>query len=349
MELFHNFDIIKKQYSVPNTVLFFGNGNKQFNDSIAAHFKCVKSSTVPERFSDGEIKIPQIDENCRQMNSVIVQSCSYNAKYSVNDLLMEVFILIDTVKRANAKTITVVLPIYPYQRQDRKSYSRSPISASMIATMLEGLGIDRLICFELHASQIQGFFHKVPVDNLTMNNYFKACISNIALQNNMRTDDFIIVSPDEGGVKRASKLAKQIECSMALLHKERINSNEVNNMVLMGSVRGKCCIIVDDMIDTAGTVMEACKVLRMNGADTICVIACHGILSGPAFDRINECDECDAVYVSNTVDVLSRLKYYDETGSTNYKSNKVKVFDVSDLCAAAIYKGICGESVSEIL
>jgi len=343
------FNSIEKKYLAQETVFFFWNGNKYFNETLAKHFNCTISEANPERFSDGEIKIPQITENCRQKNCVIVQSCNYHPRYSINDLLMEVFILIDTVKRANAKTITVVLPIYPYQRQDRKSHSRSPISASMIATMLEGLGITRLICFELHACQIQGFFHKVPVDNLTMNNYFKNCIEDIASNLNMRTEDFTIVSPDEGGVKRASKLAKLMKCPMALLHKERSNPNEIGEMVLMGDVRGKCCIIVDDMIDTAGTAMKACKVLRENGADNISVLACHGILSGHAFGRIRDCEECDNVYVSNTVDVLSRLEYYDEDGELQSKNEKIKIFDVSDLCAAAIYKSICGESVSEIL
>ena len=343
------FNSIEKKYLTNDTVFFFGNGNKYFNESISKHFNCAISESIPERFSDGEIKIPKINENCRQKNCVIVQSCNYHPIYSINDLLMEVFILIDTIKRANAKTITVVLPIYPYQRQDRKSYSRSPISASMIANILEGLGITRLICFELHAGQIQGFFHKVPVDNLTMNNYFKNCIIDIADKLNMKTEDFTIVSPDEGGVKRASKLAKLMKCPMALLHKERSNPNEIGEMVLMGNVRGKCCIIVDDIIDTAGTAMKACEVLRENGADNISVLACHGILSGPAFERIKKCDECDNVYVSNTVDVLSRLEYYNEDGELQSKNEKIKIFDASDLCAAAIYKSICGESVSEIL
>jgi ribose-phosphate pyrophosphokinase len=219
----------------------------------------------------------------------------------------------------------------------------------MVAGMLEGLDINRVICFELHAGQIQGFFHKVPVDNLTIDKYFVDCIMYMASELKIKSTDFVIVSPDEGGVKRASKLSKLIGCPMALLHKERSKPNEVGKMVLMGDVRGRCCIIVDDMIDTAGTAMKACKVLRENGADNISVMACHGVLSGPAFERINECDECNCVFVSNTVDILSRLILQDENGEHFSKANKVKVIDISELCAAAIYKGLKGESVSELI
>jgi ribose-phosphate pyrophosphokinase len=343
------FNKINQKYSVSDTVLFVGNGNKDFSLKVANYFDGCISKSIPERFSDGEIKIPPIEENCRQKHCVIIQCCNYHPVYSINDLLMEVFILIDTVKRSNAKTITVVLPIFPYQRQDRKSYSRSPITASMVAGMLEGLDINRVICFELHAGQIQGFFHKVPVDNLTIDKYLVDCIRSLASELKMKSTDFVIVSPDEGGVKRASKLAELIGCPMALLHKERSKPNEVGKMVLMGDVSGRCCIIVDDMIDTAGTAMKACKVLRENGADNISVMACHGVLSGTAFERINECDECDWVFVSNTVDILSRLILQDENGEHFSKASKVKVIDISELCAAAIYKGLKGESVSELI
>jgi ribose-phosphate pyrophosphokinase len=343
------FNKIKQKYVVKDTILFMGNGNKEFSLKVAEYFDNCVSKTVPERFSDGEIKIPSIEENCRQKNCVIIQCCNYNPIYSVNDLLMEVFILIDTMKRSNAKTITVVLPIFPYQRQDRKSYSRSPITASMISSILEGLGIDRVICFELHASQIQGFFHKVPVDNLTIDTYFIECINSLGINLNLPANEFVIVSPDEGGVKRASKLAKKIGCPMALLHKERNKPNEVGEMVLMGNVSGRCCIIIDDMIDTAGTALKACEVLRRNGADNISIMVCHGILSGDAFNKINECMDCNYLFVSNTVDVLSRLKYEDENCKIQIKTDKIKIIDISELCAAAIFKGLRGESVSELI
>jgi len=333
------FNIIKQKYDVKNTVIFIGNGNRDFGLRVAEYFPKCLSSMIPERFNDGEIKIPAINENCRQKDCVIIQSCSYHPNFSINDLLMEVFIMIDTVKRSNAKTITVVLPIFPYQRQDRKSYSRSPITASMVSTMLENSGINRVICFELHAGQIQGFFNKLPVDNLTINNYFIKCINNISLEKSCDISDFVIVSPDEGGVKRASKLSKLIKSNMALIHKERNKDNEVGEMVLMGNVNGKCCIIIDDMIDTGGTMIKACDVLRKNGADNIAIMVCHGILSKDAINKIRDCNSCDVVYVSNTVDVLSRVSEY----------GKIKIIDITELCAAAIYKGINGESVSELL
>lgn len=343
------FNLIKPNYSVANTILFLGNGNIDFNRRVAKYFPGCLSETIPERFSDGEIKIPAIKENCRQKNCVIIQSCSYHNEYSINDLLMEVFIMIDAVKRANARTITIVLPVFPYQRQDRKSYSRSPITASMLASILENLGVDRVICFELHAGQIQGFFHQVPVDNLTMECYFEECINDYGFELGLPRNEFVIVSPDEGGVKRASNLAKRLGCSMALLHKERTKPNEIGKMVLMGDVCGKCCIIVDDMIDTAGTAMKACGILRKNGADNIAVMVCHGVLSGPAFKRIADCETCDRLFVSNTIDVSSRLEYYNEDGELCSKNDKIKVFDVSELCAAAIYKSLKGESVSGLL
>lgn len=349
MDIELKFNMINKKYEVDDTVLFVGNGNKEFNLRVANCFNGCISETIPDRFSDGEIKIPPIKENCRQKNCVIIQCCNYHPKYSINDLLMEVFILIDSVKRSNAKTITVVLPIFPYQRQDRKSYSRSPITASMIASMLEGLSIDRVICFELHAGQIQGFFHKVPLDNLTIENYFAKCVKTLGEELKINTNDFVIVSPDEGGVKRASKLAKKIGCPMALLHKERSKPNEVSEMVLMGNVSGKCCIIIDDMIDTAGTAMKACKVLRKNGADNISVMACHGILSGSAIEKINKCIECDYVFVSNTIDILSRLYSKNDEGVGILVTEKIKIIDISELCAAAIYKSLMGKSVSELM
>lgn len=342
-------NIIKNKYSVDNTIIFTGNGNLEFSERIAQYFPGCVSDTKPERFSDGEIKIPIIKENCRRKDCVIIQSCGYHNKFSINDLLMEVFVLIDTVKRANANSITVVLPIFPYQRQDRKSYSRNPITASMVAGILEGLGIDRLICFELHACQIQGFFHKVPVDNITMNKYFVECAKHIASNfNDMRINQFVIVSPDEGGVKRASKIAKLLKCPMALLHKERSKPNEIEKMVLMGDVNNCNCIIVDDMIDTAGTAMKACEVLRSNGANYVSIMACHGILSGTAIQKIMDSEACDKVYVSNSNDVMSIIEK-NQSKINNIIAEKIKIFDITELCAAAIYKGLLGESVSELL
>jgi ribose-phosphate pyrophosphokinase len=181
-----------------------------------------------------------------------------------------------------------------------------------------------------------GFFHKVSVDNLTMNNYFVECAKHIASKfENMTIQYFVIVSPDEGGVKRASKLANLLKCQMALLHKKRSNPNEIGKMLLMGNVSGQCCIIVDDMIDTAGTAMKACQVLREIGADNICVIACHGILSGPAIKRIIDCIECDSVYVSNSNDVVSIIEN-NQSKVDNIINEKIKIFDISELCASAI-------------
>lgn len=336
------FNIIKNKFTVSDTVIFTGNGNLDFSKRVASYFPGCLSESIPERFSDGEIRIPYIKENCRRKNCVIIQCCNYHPRYSLNDLIMEVFILIDMVKRSNAKSITVVMPIFPYQRQDRKSYSRSPISSSMIASILENFDIDRVICFELHAGQIQGFFHKVPIDNLTLNVYFKECIKDISKKLKIDTKEFIIVSPDEGGVKRASKLAKLINCPIALLHKERSNVNEIGEMVLMGHVENKYCIIIDDMIDTGGTVIKACSVLKQHKAKHISIMACHGILSGNALQNFENAIYCDDVYISNSIDVESRL-------TSDILKKKINIFDISELCAAVIHKGLQGESVSELL
>lgn len=329
------FNIVPHTYSNNKSIIFLGNGNRNFGLKVATYFPGCLSTCKIEKFSDGEIKIPKIKENIRKKNCILIQSISVSTEGSINDLLMELLILIDACKRGSAKSITVILPIYPYQRQDRKSYSRAPISAKVIANALESQGIDRVICFDLHAEQIQGFFDKVPLDNLYTEPYFIHYINN---HSDICTDNLVIVSPDEGGVKRATRVAEKIGCGIAIMYKERDGANSVGNMVLMGDVKNKHCFIIDDMIDTAGTACKASGILKDNGAESIYMGVCHGVLSGPAIDRINQ-SNFTKIIVTNTVEVEERFG----------PQEKIQILDVSEMCAAAIDRSLTGKSLSELM
>ena len=247
---------------------------------------------------------------------------------------MELFILIDALKRGSANSVTVVMPYYGYERQDRKDYSRAPISARVMATCLESLGVDRIITFDLHAGQIQGFFSSnTPLDNLYLESYFVKYIRKKIIND---IDDLVMVAPDEGGVKRAVRMANKLCVSTATIYKERNAPNEISKMVLMGNVRNKICVIVDDIIDTAGTACKAAEVLRENGALGIYMFVSHGILSGPAIERITN-SNFDKVIISNTLD-----QDFKELG------DKIEVIDISWMCAEAMKRSLFGESLKEL-
>lgn len=329
-----SFNLIKNKYCLTNTLIFLGNGNKDFGKRVASYFFPDSLSTCEiTRFSDGEIKIPQIEENVRKKDCIIIQSTNGSSNYNVNELLMEVYILTDALKRASANSITVVLPVFPYQRQDRKSYSRSPISSKVVAKFLEVQGVSRVITFDLHASQIQGFFDLTPFDNLYSEPYFIEYI-----KTNLDTNNLIIISPDEGGVKRASRVAKKLNCGMALIYKERDSVDNINKMVLMGDITNQNCFIIDDMIDTGGTACKAAKLLKENGADKVYFGACHGILSGNAIENINK-SYFDKVILTNTVEITERFG----------ENHKIEILDVSNMCATAIYNCFKGESISNMI
>jgi ribose-phosphate pyrophosphokinase len=328
-----SYNLIPYNYTVNNMLIFIGNGNRDFGLKVAKYFPGCLSKCIIQKFSDGEIKIPPIEENVRKKDCIIIQTASASTIGTVNDLLMELFILIDALRRASASSITVVLPIFPYQRQDRKSYSRSPISSRMITTFLEAQGISRVIAFDLHASQIQGFFDKVPFDNLYSELYFIEYI-----KQNIDLNNLVIVSPDEGGVKRASRVAKELNCKMALIYKERNSENQIDKMVLMGDVKDMTCFLIDDMIDTGGTACKAANLLKENNAADIYFGACHGVLSGNAITNI-ENSVFKKIVISNTVEIEERFG----------KKDKISVLDVSEMCASAIYKSLKGESISTML
>lgn len=316
--------------------VFSGTANEKLAIKICEYLDKKLSDINISKFSDGEIKLV-INENVRKQDCFIIQPTGPSKESTPNDNYMELFILIDALKRGSANSVTVVMPYYGYERQDRKDYSRAPISARVISTCLESLGIDRLITFDLHAGQIQGFFSSnTPMDNLYLESYFLKYIRKKIINCCESDDNLVMVAPDEGGVKRAVRMANKLCVSTATIYKERNEPNEISKMVLMGNVENKVCVIVDDIIDTAGTACKAAEVLKNHGAHEIYMFASHGILSGPAIERINK-SKFDKVIISNTLD-----QSYKNLGE------KIEVMDISWMCAEAMRRSLFGESLKEL-
>jgi len=299
-----------------------GSANVPLAQAICDHLGCVLAPMVREQFSDGEIRI-EIGDNVRGKDVFVVQpTCS-----PVNYNLMELLLILDALKRASAGRVTAVVPYYGYGRQDRKVTPRAPISAKLVADLLQVAGMSRLITMDLHAGQIQGFFD-VPVDNL-----FAAPV----LLNHLRDldEDKIIVSPDAGGVERARAYAKRLGVGLAIVDKRRDAPNQAKAMNLIGDVKGKTAILLDDMIDTAGTICQAAQVLVDNGASKVIACATHPVLSGPAIDRFEE-SVLDEVVVTNTIPVTGEKA----------RCEKVTVLNVAELLAKAINSVHAETSVS---
>ena len=257
--------------------IFALNSNKPLAKKIADAVGVPLGKTSVDRFSDGEIRI-NIEESIRGDEIFIIQSTSA----PVNDNLMELLIMIDALRRASASTINVVIPYYGYARQDRKARSREPITAKLVADMLEKAGADRVIVLDLHAAQIQGFFD-IPVDHLMG----APLLADYFLKNGLEKDA-VVVSPDHGGVTRARKLAEFLKAPIAIIDKRRPKANVAEIMNIIGSVDGKRCIIIDDMIDTAGTITLASQALMDAGAKEVYACATHPVLSGPAIERLDK-------------------------------------------------------------
>ena len=316
--------------------IFSGTANRDLAEKVCSHLDKKLSDINISKFSDGEIKLV-INENVRKKECYIIQPTGPSENSSPNDNYIELFILIDALKRGSASSVTVVMPYYGYERQDRKDYSRAPISARVMATCLESLGVDRVITFDLHAGQIQGFFSSnTPLDNLYLESYFLKYIRKKIIKNMDNLDDLVMVAPDEGGMKRAVRMANKLCVSTATIYKERNIPNQISRMVLMGDVKGKICIIVDDIIDTSGTACKAAEVLKENGALGIYMFVSHGILSGPAIERITN-SNFDKVIISNTLD-----QTYKELGE------KIEVIDISWMCSEAMKRSVFGESLKEL-
>lgn len=301
-----------------------GTSNPALSDAICAKLNIKPTPVLLDTFSDGESRV-EIQDNVRGDDIYVIQStCS-----PVNDNLMQLVLLLDALKRASAKRVTAVLPYYGYARQDRKVSPRAPISAKVVADILCVAGMNRLITIDVHAGQIQGFFN-VPVDNL-----FAAPV---ALEHLREVEgEVIIVSPDAGGVERARAYAKRMNVGLAIIDKRRDKPNEATAMHVIGDVSGKVAIVVDDMIDTAGTVAAASEVLLEHGATEVYVCATHAVLSGPAMQRL-ETSHFKKIFLSNTIPLEEKMR----------QCPKIKVFPISDLLAKAIYNTHIESSVSEL-
>ena len=272
--------------------IFAGNSHPRLAQEIASQLGLSVSDSVVKQFSDGEISV-SINETVRGCDVFVVQStCS-----PVNDNLMELLIMIDAFKRASAGRITAVIPYFGYARQDRKAKARDPISARLCADLLEAAGADRILTMDLHANQIQGFF-KIPVDNLLGTSLLSPFFAEMVGD---KIDQYVVVSPDLGSVVRARKFTDKLSVPLAIIDKRRQQANVSEVMNIIGDVRGKKVMLVDDMIDTAGTLCNAAKALKeIGGAEEIYACATHGVLSGPAIQRIQD-SPINKVYLLDTI------------------------------------------------
>jgi ribose-phosphate pyrophosphokinase len=268
--------------------IFSGNGNLTLAKEICNDLNLSLGSALVGTFSDGEIQV-QIRENVRGMDVFVIQPTCH----PVNQNLVELLILLDAFKRASAKRITAVLPYYGYARQDKKIMPRVPITAKLVADLITTAGAHRVLTLDLHAEQIQGFF-TIPVDNLYSSPVLLSYLRGLGLR------DLVVVSPDAGGVARARAFAKKLEASLAIIDKRRPLPNETQVMHIIGEVEGRDALILDDMIDTAGTITEAAGAVKRAGARRILAACTHAVLSGPAIDRINQAP-IDTLIATNTI------------------------------------------------
>ena len=308
--------------------VFAGNSNPQLAEGICAHlYKTLGDATVSQ-FSDGECSI-SVHEPVRGKDVFIVQStCSH-----VNDNLMELLIMIDAMRRASAGRITAVIPYFGYARQDRKAKSRDPISAKLVANLITAAGADRVLTMDLHAAQIQGFFD-IPVDNMMGSYIFaKHYIKRFGKGN----DDYLVVSPDVGSVARARAFSVKLGVGMAIVDKRRERANQSEVMNIIGSVEGKKCILLDDIVDTAGSLTGAAAAIKNAGAEEVFACATHGVLSGPAIQRIN--DSC-----INELLLLDTIPYPQD----RERSEKIRYLTTAPIFADAIKKIYEEESISTL-
>ena len=309
-----------------NFKLLSGSANVALSKSIADQLGVPLCQAEVRRFSDGEIFV-EIQESVRGADTFIIQSTCH----PVNDSLMELLIMADSLKRSSAASITAVVPYYGYGRQDRKVQPRVPITAKLVADLLTAAGITRVISMDLHASQIQGFFN-IPFDHL----FAKPVLTNYISQN-YNPEKLIMVSPDAGGVERARAFAKRLDVPLAIIDKRRVKANEVGGMSLIGDVKGRHAIIVDDMIDTAGTLIQATKVLIDYGAEQVSAVCSHGVFSGSAYERIRD-SQLKEVICTDTIPLSPALA----------KLAKVKCLSVAPILAEAMRRVQTRQSVSSL-
>jgi ribose-phosphate pyrophosphokinase len=303
-----------------------GNSNPILAKEISSELKENIIDVTVTRFSDQEVFV-EINENVRGKNIFIIQSTSMPA----NDHLMELLITIDALKRASAQTVTAVIPYFGYARQDRKVGPRTPISAKLVADILTTAGIDRLLTLDLHAGQIQGFFD-IPVDNL-----YAAPVITKDIKINYKDKDIVVISPDVGGVVRARGIAKRIDGDLAIVDKRRDKANESEVMNIIGDINGRDCIIVDDIVDTAGTLCNAAEALIKAGAKSVSAYITHGVLSGPAVERIKK-SKLDELVIT---DSIAPTKLILDAGN-------IRILHLAPLIAEAIRRISSDSSVSSL-
>lgn len=305
--------------------VFGGRAHSRLTQSICDYLGLIPGKVTALNFSDGEI-FCQLEENVRGADVFVVQpTCT-----PVNENLMELLILLDTLKRSSATRVTAVIPYYGYARQDKKDKPRVPISAKMVADLISTAGADRILTMDLHASQIQGFFD-VPVDHL-----FAAPVVLEAIRD-LNLPDLTIVSPDAGGVERARAIAKRLDADLAIVDKRRIAPNTAEVMNLIGDVEGRTAFVIDDIIDTAGTLTKTARALAELGARRILAAGVHGVLSGPALDRVNA-SPIEAIYVTNTTPLGEKME----------QCSKLRALNVAPLLGEAIKRINDHSSVSSL-
>jgi ribose-phosphate pyrophosphokinase len=309
-----------------DTVVFTGNANPALAQEIASHLGLELGKAAVGRFSDGETTV-EIQQNVRGREVFVVQStCA-----PTNDNLMELLVMVDALKRASAQRITAVIPYFGYARQDRRPRStRVPISARVVADLLETVGVERVLTMDLHADQIQGFF-RIPVDNIYAS---PVLLSDLQAK---RYDDLVVVSPDVGGVVRARALAKQLGCDLAIIDKRRPKANVSEVMHVIGEIDGRNCVIMDDMIDTAGTLVKAAEVLKERGAKSVYAYCTHAVFSGPAIERI-KASHLDEVVITNTIPLAEAAK----------GTAKIRQLSTAFLFAETIRRITDGDSVTSL-
>jgi ribose-phosphate pyrophosphokinase len=312
--------------AVKRVCLFTGNANPELASAIARELDTPLGEARVSRFSDAET-FCEIKENVRGLDAYVVQPTSS----PVNDNLMELLIMCDALRRASTASITAVIPYYGYARQDRKVAPRTPITSKLVADLLVASGVDRVVCVDLHAGQIQGFFN-IPFDHL----YALPVFLEDYLKKNYG-QDAVFVSPDAGGVERTRAYSKRLDASLAIIDKRRERANVSEVMHLIGDVKGKDCIIVDDMIDTAGTLCNAARAVMDNGARSVSAVATHGVLSGPAVQRIQE-SALKEVVVTNSI------RPSEEAAACK----KIKFLSIAKLLAEAIRRIHNSDSVSSL-
>jgi ribose-phosphate pyrophosphokinase len=309
-----------------NTVLFSGNANPVLAQEIASNLGVELGKASVGRFSDGEVTV-EIQQNVRARDVFVIQpTCN-----PTNESVMELLIMADALKRASARRITAVMPYFGYARQDRRPRStRVPISAKVVANLLETVGVERVLTMDLHADQIQGFFD-IPVDNIYASPVLLADLKS------KRYPELVVVSPDVGGVVRARALAKQLGCDLAIIDKRRPRANVSEVMHVIGEIEGRNCVIMDDMIDTAGTLVKAAEVLKERGAGKVYAYCTHPVFSGPAIERISK-SLLDEVVITNTIPLSEAAQ----------ACHNIRQLSVAFLFAETIRRISDGESVTSL-